>query len=314
KKKRRWLLAVGGIGFTLYAASKLLQNSSSSVRHSFSRILGALDSLTEAVSDSADAIGTISKDLNSFLGSDSDHVPQSLKQVSKLASSDEFHDSLSRITAAVTAGVYRGCRNESARSGGASFSDKLFSDEGRGFASAIVGSFSRNAVMSLYSEWWRHGHRESDSVQKWVQIAGEDTSRELIGDMIRTLVSTAVTAYLDKTMDTNPFDDLFSGLTNPKHEAGVRELLASLCNAAVEAYIRTRNDVSKEANKALRRGHRNLVTFGTTRSLVEFMHQKVVDKGAEAMRRAAEKSCAVAALCLTLCLCVVDSPWSFVPT
>ena len=33
-----------------------------------------------------------------------------------------------------------------------------------------------------------------------------------------------VTVYLDKTMDTNTYDEILSGLTNPKHEEKARNL------------------------------------------------------------------------------------------
>ncbi|GFP99941.1 protein phloem protein 2-like a10 [Phtheirospermum japonicum] len=194
------------------------------------------------MSDSADTIGILSKDIKEFIQSDSNQIPQSLKQVSKIARSDEFSDSLTRITRAMTLGIIRGYRTESVKSGESSnFSDtlldKLFSEAGSGFTSLVIGSFARNFVMALYSEWKSNDDFQNNS--KWVDIACEDKCRELIGDCIRSFVSTAVAVYLDKTMSINTYDEIFAGLTNPKHEAKVRDMLVSVCNGAVETFIRT---------------------------------------------------------------------------
>ncbi|KAL0343469.1 UNVERIFIED_CONTAM: protein PHLOEM PROTEIN 2-LIKE A10 [Sesamum angustifolium] len=211
------------------------------------------------VSDSAEGIGIVSKDLKDFLGSDSDQIPQSLRQISKIARSDEFSESVTKITRALTVGILRGYQHEMMKNGRSlngdpGFSDrvmdKLFSDSGCGFASVVVGSFARNLVMALYSEWQQDRGSDLDDlpnadhfVSRWLEVACEAKCRELIGDCIRLFVSTAVAVYLDKTMNINTYDEIFSGLTNPKHEAKVRDMLVSVCTGAVETLIRTSHHV-----------------------------------------------------------------------
>ncbi|KAH6803600.1 hypothetical protein C2S51_031847 [Perilla frutescens var. frutescens] len=368
KKKRKWVFLVG---FTCYGAYKVYKK-----RQRLSKFFDALVSVAEMVTDSADALGIVSKDLKQFLGSDSDQIPQSLKQLSKIARSDEFSDTLTRITRASAVGILSGgYQHEHSFGADRGFSDtvmnRLFSHEGAGFASAVAGSFARNTVMALLSEWQRGS--DSDDLPRWIEIACDDKCRELVGDFIRLFVSTAVTVYLDKTMNVNTYDDFFVGLTNPKHEARVRDMIASVCNGAVDTCVRTSYHVwtmnsklnssyskldekgsirakliplqkqrlaEKNQESGLMRtvhstlampGNRRfvldmtgVVTFETVRSFLEFLlekmaegvktsvdviEQEVVEKGVEAIRYASGRSSAVTAVCLTLCLNILNSPW-----
>ncbi|KAK4416356.1 protein PHLOEM PROTEIN 2-LIKE A10 [Sesamum alatum] len=267
KKKKRWVLVLGALGFTGYGAYRVY-NLPCVVkkRQRLFKLLGAFISVAEMVSDSAEGIGIVSKDLKEFLGSDSDQIPQSLRQISKIARSDEFSESLTKITRALTVGILRGYQHEMMKNGRSlngdpgfcdRVMDKLFSDAGSGFASVVVGSFARNLVMALCSEWQQdqgsdlddlpnadHLNTKSDQfVSRLVEVACEAKCRELIGDCIRLFVSTAVAVYLDKTMNINTYDEIFSGLTNPKHEAQVRGMLVSVCSGAVETLIRTSHHV-----------------------------------------------------------------------
>ena len=56
------------------------------------KILGAFLSVAELISDSAETMTTVSQDVKRVLNSDSDNIPNSLKQI---ATSDEFTSSLS---------------------------------------------------------------------------------------------------------------------------------------------------------------------------------------------------------------------------
>lgn len=406
KRKKRWVLAFGAF----YGAYKFYHLPSvAKKRKRLSNLLGALVAVAEIVSDSAEAVGVVSRDLKEFIQSDSDQIPRSLKQISKITRSDEISESLIRITAALTVGILRGNRQEKLRRGGSvspksDFSDrvldKLFSEAGSGFASVVVGSFARNLVVTYYSNKQLNGYSnadhdiyESDSTPKWVNVVlEEDKCRELIGDCVQMFVSTAVAVFLDKTMGINPYDELFSGMTNPKHESKVREMLSALCNGAVETLVRSTHRVladehgrdaapdskylpiefvlspSKDKKALIQRklmsfgskpselscenedsgwmskmsstlavpNNRKFVldvtgrvTFETVRSFLEFLlekiaeclrrsvdaiHEEVIDRGIEVVQHISRKSSAVASICLSLCLYILNSPWILVPS
>ncbi|KVI02730.1 hypothetical protein Ccrd_018981 [Cynara cardunculus var. scolymus] len=256
QRRKKLLLLVAAIGFSTYGAIRVY-NLPSMVkkRERLTKLLGALASIAELLGDSAETIGVVSKDLKEFIKSDSDEIPNSLRQLSKIMRSDEVSESIVHVTRAFTVGILRGYR-VGVRKGdpGNSFPDraldKLFSPAGSGFVSVVVGSFAKNMVMAIYADrgvsegYHINGSRSSESsVQKWVDVIAEEKCRKLIGDCIQQFVSTLVTVYLDKTMDVNPYEQILSGLTNPKHEEKVRDLLATFCNGAIETLVKTSHQV-----------------------------------------------------------------------
>ncbi|ERN18564.1 protein PHLOEM PROTEIN 2-LIKE A10 [Amborella trichopoda] len=262
KRRRNWLLFLTACGASGYGAYRLYSSPSiTRKRKKLLQLLKTLITIIEATSDSAETIGVVSKDLKEFIQSDSNEVPNSLKQISKILISDEFHASASRVTEALTIGVLRGFSSEknvdqreepSALGHSDRLLDKLFTPAGSGFASIVVGSFARNMVSGFMAS---HGSNSVNSTvqmsdqrpgspnPKWVTIICNDKSKELIADCIQLFVSTAVAVYLDKTMDINTYDEIFSGLTNPRHEAKVRDMLVSVCNGAVETLVKTSHRV-----------------------------------------------------------------------
>lgn len=268
-RRTNWLLLMAALGFTGYTAYRVYHFPSIARRRAkISKFFAALSSAAIAFSDSVDCAATVSRDLKEFLHSDSDEIPQSLKQISKLLRSDEISDSFTRLSQALTVGVLRGYDRYSRRkpsSAGVESNDnftdkimrKLCSESGSGFVSVVVGSFARNLVMAFFSIDQSSKSRSclEDRVARWMGVACDEKCRELIGELVRLFVSTAVSVYLEKTMEMNTFDQIFSGLTNPKHEKEMRELLVSLSNGAVKTLIRTSHQVlSGQGNWAIEAG------------------------------------------------------------
>lgn len=267
-RRRRWLFLAAAAGASGYCAYRIYNLPAvAERRRKLARLLRALVSAAEAVSASAEAAALVSGDLNRFLRGDEEEIPASLRRIAKIAASDEFAGSVSRVAEALTVGVLRGVAAYESGSGrkpesgepGSSLPervlDKLFSPAGSGFASVVVGSFARNMVMALYTVQSQisTGTASDGStalsesatrpVPAWVHLICGDKFRQLIGDCVQLFVSTAVAVYLDKTMHINTYDEIFSGLTNPKHENKVKDVLVSVCNGAVETLVKTSHQV-----------------------------------------------------------------------
>ncbi|CAN6297637.1 unnamed protein product, partial [Urochloa humidicola] len=67
--------------------------------------------------------------------------------------------------------------------------------------------------------------------------------RKAITNWVEVFVGTAVKEFIDKTIHINTYEQIFEGLTNPKHDAKVKELLISVCNGAVETLVKTTHHV-----------------------------------------------------------------------
>ncbi|CAL0319062.1 unnamed protein product [Lupinus luteus] len=261
RRNKKSLLLIILFGTSGYGTYKLYNLPSVVLkRNRVAKLLRGFVSLAELVSDSAETVSVITKDLNQFITSDSDEIPQSLKQLSKIATSKEFSVSLSRASEALAIGILRGRKFHVKMNNrsevdieNANFSNKLlekvFSKAGTGFVSVVVGSFARNLVLGLRAESVddkinvAKARSEGSDNPRWLSVICDERGRKLIGDCIQTFVSTAVTIFLDKTMHINNFDEMFAGLTNPKHQEKVKNILISLNNGAVETLIKTAHQV-----------------------------------------------------------------------
>ncbi|KAK9749601.1 hypothetical protein RND81_02G137500 [Saponaria officinalis] len=244
-KRKKWVFVLVVLGVSGYGVFRVY-NLPSIVRKRIRvlKLFNSIVSISENISDSAELIGIISRDLKDFLNSDCDEIPNSLKQAIKLVKSEEFSDSVVRVTAALTRGVFRGYESESKSESNSGFYDRfidtLFSDAGSGFVSVVAGSFAKNLVTALCSDANNNKNVNSPS---WIDVMCSDRGREFIAEVVQKFVSTAVAVYLDKTMTVNTYDELFAGMTNPKHEKPVREMLVALCNGSIETLVKTSHHV-----------------------------------------------------------------------
>ena len=82
----------------------------------------------------------------------------------------------------------------------------------------------------------------------WLAALCSDRGKEAAAELVRVFVSTAVAAYLDRTAAVRTSDQVLAGVTDPKHDAKLKDLLVSVCNGAVETFVRTSRQVTKEAS------------------------------------------------------------------
>ncbi|RCV40689.1 hypothetical protein SETIT_9G075400v2 [Setaria italica] len=249
RRRRRWILIAAAGAAAAVGAYKIYHHPAVAARRRrLVRLAAAVAAFADAAASSADAAALVASDLADFVRSDADEVPRSVRQLAKLAASPEVSATVSSLSEAVASGVLRGAGSSGAAPGSAGavalsdrLVDKLFSESGERLASAVAGSFARHLVLAFYSAPSAPG--ESSSPTMWVNVVATGKCRKAISNWVEVFVGTAVREFIDKTIHINTYEQLFEGLTNPKHDAKVKELLVSVCNGAVETLVKTTHHV-----------------------------------------------------------------------
>ncbi|XP_047045108.1 protein PHLOEM PROTEIN 2-LIKE A10-like [Lolium rigidum] len=195
-----------------------------------------------AVLSLADALSQVGSDLADFLRSDSDDVPQSLLQLSKLAASDRVSSAASTLSESVASGLLRALssrRDPSSPPLQDRILDRLLSPAGTGFASAVLGSFARNLVLSCRDPGEAKPKPQARGEPEWLTALCSDRGKEAAAELVRVFVSTAVATYLNRSVAVRTCTSDQALVANPKQEAMLKDLLVSVCNGAVETFVRT---------------------------------------------------------------------------
>nr|ACL52966.1 unknown [Zea mays] len=258
RRRRRWILLTAAGAAAAVGAYKIYHHPVvAERRHRLVRLAAAVAAIADAATSSADAAALVVSDLADFVRSDADEVPRSVKQLAKLAASPEVSATVSTLSEAVTSGMFRGAGSSSSGPGSGGtvalsdrFVDKLFSDSGERLASAVAGSFARHLVLAYYSAPSPQG-KASSSPTVWVNVVATGKCRKAISTWVEVFVGTAVREFIDKTIHINTYEQIFEGLTNPKHDAKVKELLVSVCNSAVETLVKTTHHALYNTNDNL---------------------------------------------------------------
>ncbi|XP_047045092.1 protein PHLOEM PROTEIN 2-LIKE A10-like [Lolium rigidum] len=201
-----------------------------------------------AVLSLADALSQVGTDLADFLRSDSDEVPQSLLQLSKLAASDRVSSAASTLSESVASGLLRALsshRDPSSPPLQDRILDRLLSPAGTGFASAVLGSFARNLVLSCRDPGEAKPKPQAHRGEpEWLAALCSDRGKEAAAELVRVFVSTAVATYLNRPVAVRTCTSDQVLVANPKQEAMLKDLLVSMCNGAVETFVRTWREAS----------------------------------------------------------------------
>ncbi|CAM6091091.1 unnamed protein product [Calypogeia fissa] len=106
RRQRNLLLACCAIGAGGYVSYRVYNSPSlTRKRLQLYRFFSSVSSLLESAAQGSDCVGVLWKDLHSFLLSNEDEVPQSLKQLFKVGQTREFQTSVSLLCKFVTQGV-----------------------------------------------------------------------------------------------------------------------------------------------------------------------------------------------------------------
>ncbi|BAF20716.2 protein PHLOEM PROTEIN 2-LIKE A10 [Oryza sativa Japonica Group] len=355
RRRRRWLAWAGASAgaYLVYHHPAVAAR-----RRRIARVASALASLADAVAD-------VASDLAAFLRSDSDSIPPTVRQLSKLASSPEASASASALSGALTTGVIRGYATAAAASSSgdeAAFSDRLLdrilSPSGERLASAVAGSFGSQLVLAYYSA--PSDPSSGSSSPSWVDVVTTGSCRRAIRSWVEVFTATAVGVFIDKTIHINTYDQLFAAATNPSYGARLQQLLVALCNASMETLVKTSHSVLSNPNPNANSNqngsnngsgsgsgnggdgegwvetvstvlavpsNRRLVldltgraTFEAVRSFLDFVMWRLhegaraggdaaIGAGLCALRHMSERSMVIAAICIALCLHLLNGAW-----
>lgn len=131
--------------------------------------------------------------------------------------------------------------------------EKLFSESGKGFVSAVVGSASRSFVVSFLehvnmpntasSSVGGKGDTTAAVLKGVAEFASNGEGRALLIDCIQTFVGTAVSVYVERTKDINAFDELVAGLVKSEYREPITDLLTTVCQATASSFVRASHEV-----------------------------------------------------------------------
>jgi hypothetical protein len=155
-------------------------------------------------------------------------------------------------TAGIASGTKEGLGDEWSSSGNEQpgmvdkLAEKLFSEPGKGFASAMVATASRsfvNSVIEHFNDSSASTEGGGEFVKGLVTFARSADGKTLVSGWIQTFVGTAVSVYLDKTKDINAFDELAASLGNPEHKGPITDLVTKVCEVSTNTFVRTSHEV-----------------------------------------------------------------------
>ena len=267
---RRYVLAGGIVALSAYVSYHAYRsNAYSRGKGYLTRLAQGISRYLEAFTTGGDIVKGLLHDVETFLGSNTDEIPQSLQQLSKLLLSEEF----SAATERAVGSIYRGIsgfgkndnggdvkdgnedRNGSTPSVVDKVLDALLSDRGHSLVSVAVTMGTRNLVTAYMESSARLaaadgekskalGDKNSNSpLDKLLAFFSSNQGQHLAIMSISAFASHGMQVYMDKSMEVNMYEDLFSSMAKPEHMQAVKECVAVFARATVSAYL-GKNDSS----------------------------------------------------------------------
>jgi len=241
----------------------------------FQKTSRALKNVVETASDTAESLRTLARDAREFLSSDSEVVPQSIRQAIKLASCEETQEAVQANVQATLKGVLNQTRDPNAAaedssspSSSASTSgrsaeedavdappgalkkrkasttstmlattlEKVFSKKGSGFFSIIAASVARQTIQTLM-ENASEQTSDGEAFEKYRDLLLSEEGKQFISDLLVTLVVESTAVYMDKTVHINYYDQILESAIKPQHKSFVENLCVKLCRVWTETVM-----------------------------------------------------------------------------
>lgn len=236
-----------------------------------SRLQEAGSNYSAALLAGADVSAVLLHDLRQFLQSDSNELPTSLRQLAKLAQSQE----VARAAASLTSAALRGAQSSQASPSGPTSEAgaqpmpdllerilaALTSERGHSLVGLAVSVACRSGVEALLEGWARapespggvggvHLHVESlaghfghslaeqrAASAGWLQTlldwAGSPGGERVVLNAISTFVRQGTQVYMQSFGDANMWDDILAAAGNPRHRHATEQLTRVFVNEAI---------------------------------------------------------------------------------
>ena len=213
--------------------------NSESVRNARKQVQDASKSMADcaqALSSASDTVALITSDLRSFLSSNTDTVPQSLRQLNKLLQTPELHDTLQATVSSMVRGLSDA--TSSGSSDGPSSLDvileAILSDRGRSLVGMAVGIVSKNGTTAFCdflqaSTLSTAGDQAPASMMsEALTLLASDKGERVLSLLVTKSVKSAVSTYVDSTAGVNMYEDIFSSLRPQEHRDAVTEIMSRI--------------------------------------------------------------------------------------
>lgn len=243
KKYCVYSTAALGIGYIAYKAYQrnLYHNT---IRY-LDSIRASLNKYKSAVDKGGDIVQTILTDLYEYVLQDESDVPPSIQRLAKLAQSKEVTTATSStVRAAIDGFLGKEGQQEGSSTNGVSALDKvleaLLSDRGQNLVSVALSMAAKN-VVSSYIDAQSHDNNGQERGQGGIDalflFLSHPRGQALAVRCIAACANSAMKAYMEKAMDINYYDQLFTTMVKPNHVDMVKECITISIQAAVSAYM-----------------------------------------------------------------------------
>lgn len=262
-KKQKKLLGYGSVGVAgLYFLYKAYKSDSLTALIEFrERLLKGLDSSSKSLLLASECSNTIFEDLQTFLTSDSDDLPQSLRQLAKLAKSEEFAEATSSLAAAAIQGAFGTAKTSAEpnlQEGEATQKsqrsdilhqafDLLTTDKGMSLVELAVGVACRSSVKA-YCDSTPQDSMQPSMWQQLLEFGTLPKGEKMFAACVGTFVREGTKVWLGGMEGVSGWEDFLSSLCKPERQLVVERLTRTFVNELVVSYLkRSRHGLRPEA-------------------------------------------------------------------